>query len=438
MHKMIIMKRSIFNSLLKISDKDYLMYNALSDQFLVVNSALEKKWSDCELEELALNMPYFYDQLHKNKFIVESETDELCQLSQILSEARNQNDSFHLIINPTLNCNFRCWYCYETHLIYSKMKENVLKSVKRFVEKTVKQQSGLKYFELSFFGGEPFLQFKNVVMPLIDHTHRVCQSEDKQLTVSFTSNGYLINDEIVDFLNKYKEISINFQITLDGYRNDHNKVRYSSKSGSYDRILENVVKLLRHDRAVVLRVNYTSENIGNVRKILRDLSDPIFQNNNLLHVDFQRVWQDTQKKERINDEIEQTILLFKRSKIKVVNHNCDRIRNSCYADKKNEALINYNGDIYKCTAVDFAKESRYGFLDEKGDIVWEGDMHQKRLGLILNNTTCHSCRIAPLCAGGCSQRALEGQNQKYCMMNFDEYRKDKIILDKFESNFIQH
>ena len=37
--------------------------------------------------------------------------------------------------------------------------------------------------------------------------------------------------------------------------------------------------------------------------------------------------------------------------------------------KKNEAIINYNGNIYKCTATDFDKTERYGFLNEDGNII---------------------------------------------------------------------
>ncbi|MDD2960797.1 MAG: hypothetical protein PHR45_01790 [Muribaculaceae bacterium] len=40
----------------------------------------------------------------------------------------------------------------------------------------------------------------------------------------------------------------------------------------------------------------------------------------------------------------------------------------CYGDLRNSAIVNYNGDIYKCTAVDFAKEQRDGYLSEKAKI----------------------------------------------------------------------
>ena len=105
--------------------------------------------------------------------------------------------------------------------------------------------------------------------------------------------------------------------------------------------------------------------------------------------------------------------------------------------QKNEAIINYNGNIYKCTATDFDKTERYGFLNEDGNIIWENDKHQKRLNTILNNLPCQKCRIAPLCAGGCAQRGTEHIHNEYCLYNYDEKFKDKLILDKFENKFLQ-
>lgn len=55
----------------------------------------------------------------------------------------------------------------------------------------------------------------------------------------------------------------------------------------------------------------------------------------------------------------------------------DRVRHSCYADKENEAVINYNGKVYKCNARDFKEDNCEGILDESGNIQWN-DFHQLR------------------------------------------------------------
>ena len=108
----------------------------------------------------------------------------------------------------------------------------------------------------------------------------------------------------------------------------------------------------------------------------------------------------------------------------------DFVRNSCYADKKNHATINYNGDLFKCTARDFETKNREGFLDENGNLVWN-EKYDVRLNSKFKNKPCLDCRILPICNGGCSQQALEHIGIDYCVNDFDEIKKTNIVKDKF-------
>lgn len=40
--------------------------------------------------------------------------------------------------------------------------------------------------------------------------------------------------------------------------------------------------------------------------------------------------------------------------------------------------------------------------------------------------------IAPLCGGGCKQRAMENSNRDECIFGYTEADKDRIILDILE------
>lgn len=110
----------------------------------------------------------------------------------------------------------------------------------------------------------------------------------------------------------------------------------------------------------------------------------------------------------------------------------------CYADKTNEALVNYNGDVFRCTARDFETFPRDGYLTNEGVIVWENDINNRRIMVKSQNKPCQTCRIMPLCCGGCTQKALDAQNKGeiYCVNEFSEETKDKVILDRFYDIFI--
>ena len=89
---------------------------------------------------------------------------------------------------------------------------------------------------------------------------------------------------------------------------------------------------------------------------------------------FQRVWQD--RNDNVEDETEEKITqirnLFRDAGFAVnTNYLLHGVSNSCYGDKLNHLLINYNGDVYGCTARDFNKENRIGFLDSCGEVHYD-------------------------------------------------------------------
>ena len=53
--------------------------------------------------------------------------------------------------------------------------------------------------------------------------------------------------------------------------------------------------------------------------------------------------------------------------------------------------------------------------------------------LKLSKDVCRSCRIAPLCGGGCTQRCLERAGENTCNMDYTEAEKDKEVLDRLET-----
>jgi uncharacterized protein len=85
------------------------------------------------LTALKEKSPVLFSTMYKLGIIEDSEID----IPNILIMRNRQqvfsNESFRLIINPTLNCNFSCWYCYETHSKKYMSKETV-ESVIKFIE----------------------------------------------------------------------------------------------------------------------------------------------------------------------------------------------------------------------------------------------------------------------------------------------------------------
>ena len=69
------------------------------------------------------------------------------------------------------------------------------------------------------------------------------------------------------------------------------------------------------------------------------------------------------------------------------------------ASKRNSAVINYNGDIFKCTARDFTTVQRAGYLSDEGELVWENDYLNRRMNAKFNNKPWSNRRLSVVADG---------------------------------------
>jgi len=431
------MKYSIYNSVLPLTKTSSMVYNASSDKFLVFRKELEEylKQSPSDLQNHGADL---YKEMSDNGFIVDDDKDEIADMIALGLKYCNNESRYRLIVNPTTNCNFNCWYCYEQHSPAAKMQPDTVEKVKRMIAR-IAERDKVKHLELSFFGGEPLLYYRDTVEPIIDAARTECaKRQDIVLSIHFTTNGFLVSDYVISHLTRANEHK-SFQITLDGGREQHDKVRFTTAGkGSYDRILANIKRLLTNGMGVDLRINYTKENIKSVRSILDDLNDIDGDKLNLFAVDFQKVWQEDGI-ERNDETLDSTVAAFRERFPRVYNHfsHADSFRNPCYADMKNECVVNYNGNVYKCTARDFTYDNRLGELNEDGIVVWDDpDFVENRVCRKLRKKVCNECRIFPICGGGCVQNALEHTGDQ-CPKYGSELEKDEIILMRFYNSVVK-
>ncbi|MBP3299170.1 MAG: radical SAM protein [Muribaculaceae bacterium] len=393
------MKVSKYISSIRISGDMWLFYGALNDAFVCVSTSSLKSNDKESVLDVSGRLR---DDFIKAGILVDSNYDEISELGKIIKQVDEDDALLQLTVNPTINCNFKCWYCYEDHVTGSKMEENTRKAVVLYVQNYLRNHDTAKKFALSFFGGEPLLYFDNVVKPLVKECSVVCSALGVDMSVHFTTNGYLLTENIIGFLKNY---NCSFQITLDGAKDCHDRVRFPKAGiGSYDKILSNIELSVANECLAIVRINYTTENICSLGRIIDDLKFLSDEEKKYLRVDFQRVWQDMspEREGNIADLISEYLLQCVNNGINATSHYAlDMVRSSCYGDKKNYLLVNFNGDLYKCTARNFAKTPAIGKLRLDGTAAWNEDIRKIRDNIKLTKEVCRECKIAPLCAGGC-------------------------------------
>jgi len=405
-------------------------YNSFTDEFIILEEMLYEMYDasrrSASFDELSQVHPEFYQLLCEKGFLVDPDIDEVQKVIEISRLIDNDETKFELHINPTMNCNFKCWYCYETHIKDSKMSAETITRTKALLAAIFEQKKQLREFHLGWFGGEPLLYFKKVMVPILEYAYEQAAQRGIQFDSAVTSNGLLVDELVIDYI---KKCNLNFfQITLDGNRERHDKVRFISEGrGSYDAIVANMIRLAENQCVVNARINISPETLEGIRDIAADFYYASDEAKQYIYFDLHKVWQI---EEDIEEEINDVRWYFREKGYKVRTGALNTFVESCYGDHRNHAVINYNGEMFKCTARDFTTKNSEGVLGEEGNILWN-EKYEKRMSMKFRNKPCLECPIMPICGGGCTQQALDHEGIDYCVYDFDVNKKIQLVRTKF-------
>ncbi len=419
------MKQSKYNCILQ-DNTGMVIYNAATDQLVALTPQLANIFNEGKAapEKIKAQHAELYDHLLQKGIFVCDDADETETYIRKREEYERSSGEYTITINPTLACNMSCWYCYESHKNMPAMSADVKQSVLLLIDKLLADNK-LKKLNLSFFGGEPLLYFDKVVVDIVNHAKMQCKAFDAKLSIHFTTNAYLLTDSV---LKQLEGLDVSFQITIDGGKQVHDSVR-KTKGGepTYARIVEHIHQTLSHGFPVGVRFNYTAKSIPSFIDVVKDFSHLQQEQKQLVNFTFQRVWQDNEgDASQVEQQVEHIERAFEQAGL-FVNNAKSYIVPYCYADGVNTAVVNYNGDLFKCTARDFAPKSKEGTLAADGTLRWNERL-RKRMSIRHGSDTCLQCRIYPICHGGCSQMKLEAPDGiSSCPKGYDDDKIQEIM-----------
>lgn len=427
------MIESYYNNIINIEGSG-LIYNSFTDSYLLLNKELFETFIIFRknISELEISNKDLFLKLKTNGMIVSDEINEKELIINDRIKRRFSSYHYDLMINPTLDCNLNCWYCYENHISGSKMSSNIIANIIKHLDNKNKTEP-FKSLSVSFFGGEPLLKTKNVVIPLIEGVLNFVKNNNITYDFNITTNGTIITNNILSLL---RDSYVKFQITIDGDKYTHNKVRgfkNSNNSNSYDAIINNIRKIstVLKNYEISLRINYDAKILKDAHKIINDLK---FVSSSKLKFNLIKIWQEDSQSVNNKD------LVFLSDKIRNAGYYVDltelvRKNYVCYADNYNQALINYDGKVFKCTARDFTKENAEGYLNDEGDIIWNSGKLTNRLYSDIP-TICKECKLLPSCPGVCTQTTIEdGVNNDFCVIKDEGLTFEEFIFNNFENQF---
>ena len=128
-------------------------------------------------------------------------------------------------------CNLNCEYCFASQGKYHGDRALMSFEVGKQALDFLMDHSGTRRnLEVDFFGGEPLMNW-DVVKRLVEYARSVEKERGKNFRFTLTTNGMLIDDDVIDFANR--EMS-NVVLSLDGRKeiNDRTRVDYAGNAAT--------------------------------------------------------------------------------------------------------------------------------------------------------------------------------------------------------------
>lgn len=165
-----------------------------------------------------------------------------------------------LCLHVAHTCNLNCEYCFASQGKYHGERALMSYEIgKRALDFLIENSGTRKNLEVDFFGGEPLMNW-DVVKKLVAYAREQEKLHNKNFRFTLTTNGILIDDDVIDFCNKEMH---NVVLSLDGRREVHDRLRKDYKGvGSYDIIVPKFQEFVRRrgDKSYYMRGTFTHAN----------------------------------------------------------------------------------------------------------------------------------------------------------------------------------
>lgn len=402
---------SNFNHLIERPDCT-LGYNARTGAFLLLNdescAALRAVRPLDSLSEPTREV------LLESGFVVDQAELEL--IANKLRSEQKPSLYTHLVFTTTLACNFKCSYCFQNEYRENqKISETILRRGGEYLLKVLRETSaGLK---VTWFGGEPLLAL-NRILYFMTWFKEIDASERKRVTFDIITNGLLLTDKVVDQLLECEIRRV--QVTIDSLHYLGGFKRGALQpDGSLSPILSNAVAARAKGMQLSVRVNLDRRNVLELTAINRALSECGLKDVSYLarvEDDKSEFGSSTETSPctkphthpvmpRRDYALQEKDQIFNRISFDTLLRRLRPRTYFCGATDGSMAVIAPDGLVSRCwNSAGKNDEAICNVLDADAfDRMKRGSNAEKWDDFsALNFESCRSCRVLPLCMGGCS------------------------------------
>ena len=323
-----------------------------------------------------------------------------------------------LCLHIAHDCNLACRYCFAEEGEYHGHRELMTyETGKQALDFLIANSGSRRNLEVDFFGGEPLMNWQ-VVKELVRYGREQEKIHNKNFRFTLTTNGVLLNDEIIEFANQ--EMG-NVVLSIDGRKEVHDHMRpFPKGAGSYDLILPKFKKFAesRHQDKYYVRGTFTHYNLDFSKDVL-SLADQGFKQISVEPVvapdeadyairreDLPQIFEeyDALAREMIKREKEGNGFNFFHFMIDLTGGPCVYKRLSGCGSGTEYLAVTPWGDLYPCHQFVGTEEFLMGN-------VWEGIktpeiQKEFRHCNVYTKEECKKCFARFYCSGGCAANSF--------------------------------
>lgn len=425
-------KKSRYNVIIEyLENGNALIYNTYSGFYGIMDVKTQRIYEQIENIEISnFNDKTVLDNIeimHQHGYIVDSSLDELATFKMERLDARIKGHVLCLTIAPTMACNMRCPYCYETKT-GKTMDESTQKQLIQFVESHFIKYPELKRLTVTWYGGEPLLQkaiIYNLSKQLIDLSNRYNVSYD----AAIITNGSLLDRDTAIKL-RYECSVLRAQITIDGMPDTHNKRRILVNGmGSFEIIIRNIENC-RSFMNIAVRMNVDKTNNSDIAELLQLTTETLNWKNNpkLYLAPVDSYTENCTHSAPIcfaRPEFAEINIAFQKMNYAINRNNIksefypSRMALHCGAERNNSYVIDPEGYYYNCWMLIGNCNHRTGHISKP--FIYTNQYYKW-----LSNdfpSKCEACEYLPMCAGGCGYFRIIKGGEPNCITTYYSYKE---------------
>ncbi len=319
-----------------------------------------------------------------------------------------------LCLHIAHDCNLACQYCFAEEGEYHGRRALMSFEVgKKALDFLVANSGSRRNLEVDFFGGEPLMNWE-VVKQLVEYGRSIEEANNKKFRFTLTTNGVLLNDEILDFVNK--EMG-NIVLSTDGRKEVHDRMRpFRNGKGSYDLVMPKFKKVAesRNQTNYYVRGTFTHYNLDFSNDVL-SLADQGFKQISVEPVvaspedgyalrteDLPQIFEEYDKLavEMIKREKEGRGFNFFHFMIDLTGGPCVYKRLSGCGSGTEYLAVTPWGDLYPCHQFVGNEDFLLGNVDD--GIVKKNICEEFKQCNVYSKPKCKDCFAKLFCSGGCA------------------------------------